>query len=227
MVSSSPRTCICISRSFRSFRPASIAAHWQSQSDQRNILHIARVPFLFGEGFEEDAQPIVIGAMRMLRNSQLGSDVRFVEHKGAAIEAGRNDLKDLEMQMQVLGLELTMPTPGSQSATGAAIDQAKMTTPLAMMSKAMEDALENALQFMAEFSGLPDGGSVELNKDFTIGFNAAADAQTILAAKAAGVISGATVIRELQRRGILTETIDPDEEVVAAMGDGSMDDNQP
>ena len=203
------------------------AAHWQSQSDQRNILHIARVPFLFGEGFAEDAQPIVIGAMRMLRNSQLGSDVRFVEHSGAAIEAGRNDLKDLEMQMQVLGLELTMPTPSSQSATGAAIDQAKMTTPLAMMSKAMEDALENALQFMAEFSGLTDGGSVELNKDFTIGFNAAADAQTILAAKAAGVISGVTVIRELQRRGILTETINPDEEVLAAMGDGSMDANQP
>ena len=182
---------------------------------------------MFGAGLPDDGKPLEIGAARMLLASDAAASLTYVEHSGAAIGSGRDDLKDLEMQMQVLGLELTMPTPGSQSATGAAIDQAKMTTPLAMMSKAMEDALENALQFMAEFAGLTDGGSVELNKDFTIGFNAAADAQTILAAKAAGVISGATVIRELQRRGILTETIDPDEEVVAAMGDGSMDANQP
>ena len=202
-------------------------AHWQSQSDQRNILHVARVPILFGAGLPDDGKPLEIGAARMLLASDAQATLNYVEHKGMAIGSGRLDLKDLEAQMQALGLELTMPTPGSQSATGAAIDQAKMTTPLAMMSKAMEDALENALQFMAEFAGLQDGGSVELNKDFTIGFNAAADAQTILATKAAGIIRGATVIRELQRRGILTETIDPDEEVVAAMGDGSMDANQP
>ena len=28
-------------------------AHWQSASDQRHILHVARVPFLFGRGLSE------------------------------------------------------------------------------------------------------------------------------------------------------------------------------
>jgi hypothetical protein len=44
-------------------------AHWQSQSDQRNILHVARVPILFGAGFDERAATLVVGAGTMARSS--------------------------------------------------------------------------------------------------------------------------------------------------------------
>ena len=124
-------------------------AHWQSSSDQRNILHVARVPILFAKGWADSKDPVEIGASRLLMQTNDNADLKYVEHSGAAIGSGRDDIKDLEQQMQVLGLELMIPTKGSQSATGATIDQAKMTAPLAMMAKALEDAMENALQFMA------------------------------------------------------------------------------
>ena len=197
-------------------------AHWQSQSDQRNILHVARVPILFGTGFPDGGDPIEIGAARLIKVSDPTASLAYVEHSGAAIGAGREDLKDLEFQMQVQGLELLTPKPGGQSATGAAIDQARMNAPLAVMASGLEDALENALQFMADYANLPTGGSVEINKDFNTGLSAA-DANTIIAMRAASVISNATVIREMQRRQILRDDLDPDEETMAALNDGYMD----
>jgi hypothetical protein len=200
-------------------------AHWQSQSDQRNILHVARVPILFGAGFPDGGDPIEIGAARLIKVSEPTASLAYVEHSGAAIGAGRDDLKDLEFQMQVHGLELLTPKPGGQSATGAVIDQAKMNAPLAVIAQGLEDALENALQFMADYANLPTGGSVEINKDFNTGLSAA-DAITIIAMRTAGVISNATVIREMQRRQILSDDLDPDDETMAAMNDGFMDDPQ-
>lgn len=197
-------------------------AHWQSQSDQRNILHFARVPLLFGAGWSQDAAPLEVGAGRMIVQSAANASLTVVEHSGAAIGAGRDDLKDLEFQMQVLGLELLIPKQSGQSATGAALDAAKMNAPLSMMAKGLEDALEQAFGFMAAYAGLPrdtGGGSVEVNKDFGVTMGAA-DAQAIIATEAAGMISKPTAIRELQRRGVLSPEIDPDEEAIAAMSAG-------
>jgi len=199
-------------------------AHWQSQSDQRNILHVARVPILFGTGFPDNGDPVEIGAARLLKVSDPAASLSYVEHSGGAIGSGRDDLKDLEFQMQVQGLELLTPRPGGQSATGAAIDHAKMNAPLSVMAQGLEDALENALQFMADYASLATGGSVEINKDFNIGLSSA-DANTIIAMRTAGVISNATVIREMQRRQILRDDLDPVAETLAAMNDGFMDED--
>ena len=193
-------------------------AHWQSQSDQRNILHVARVPMLVIRG-APPSEPITISVERAIILSDPAGGVEYVEHGGEAIGAGRDDLKDLEFQMQVLGLELMIPKPGGQSATGAMIDQAKMTAPLAMMAKALEDAIERSFGFMAEFAGLADGGSVDVNTDFNAGMNAGQDAMILIEAKKAGIMGAADVIRELQRRGIVIETLDADEAALSGMND--------
>jgi hypothetical protein len=70
--------------------------HWQSDSDQRNILHIARVPILFGSGLgEEDSViKISIGSTTFVKG-QISSDLKYVEHSGKGIEAGERDLESL------------------------------------------------------------------------------------------------------------------------------------
>lgn len=197
-------------------------AHWQSQSDQRNILHVARVPILFGAGLA-DTGPLEIGAARMIRASDPGATLRYVEHSGAAIGSGHEDLKDLEFQMQTLGLELLIPRPGGQTATGAAIDQARMNAPLTMMASALKDALEQSFGFMATFAGLPSGGSLVVNTDFGTGLNGAADGTVLLQAVTAGALSRATFLREMKRRGVLSEDVDVENEVLDAMNEGTDD----
>jgi hypothetical protein len=199
-------------------------AHWQSASDQRNILHAARVPILFGSGIPEDAPPVQIGAAAMTRSSDPHAKLVFVEHSGAAIGAGRDDLKDLEAQMQALGLELVMPKSGSVTATGEALDAAAMNAPLAIMAQALQDALEAAFGLMAEYAGLKGnadklGGSLTVNKDFGVSMRDAADLTALQSARNAGDITAETLLREFKRRGVLSDEVDPETEVEKAKDD--------
>jgi hypothetical protein len=188
-------------------------AHWQSQSDQRNILHVARVPILFGAGFD-DTTKVVVGAGTMARSSDPAAKLTYVEHSGAAIEAGRNDLKDLELQMQVLGLQLLMPQP-KQTATGEIRDDVKENSQLAMMAKALEDALEQALSDMAEYDGMGKdaGGSLVVNTDFGIAAGATADLDTLINAARISKITNETLLKELKRRGVLSDDLVIEDEV--------------
>lgn len=188
-------------------------AHWQSHSDQRNIVHVARVPILFGAGFDETAT-FTVGAGTMARSSSAEAKLTYVEHSGAAIGSGRDDLKDLELQMQAMGLQLLVSSPG-QTATGELRDDTKENSPLAMMAHALQDGLEQALGFMADFEGLGKdaGGSLVVNTDFGVASRDVTDQQTLLAATSNGLITHETFLREMQRRGVLADDLDVDAEI--------------
>ncbi|QDM16840.1 DUF4055 domain-containing protein [Tardiphaga sp. vice278] len=184
-------------------------AHWQSQSDQRNILHVARVPILFGTGIAEDSV-LEIGASSMVRNSNPAATLQYVEHSGSAIGAGNVDLKNIEYQMQVAGLQLLIPNPG-QTATGEIRDDAKELSSLAQMAAALKDALEQAFGFMAEFQGLglDAGGSILVNNDFGV-TGRMGDVQYLTQAVLAGKLDDQTYLEELKRRGALGDSVDVD-----------------
>jgi len=186
-------------------------AHWQSQSDQRNILHFARVPILFAKGIPAD-QKITISAASATVATDTDASLSWVEHSGSAIGAGRQDLKDLEFQMEAHGLQLLVNQAGGQSATGAALDAARETSILAMTADALKDALETALQFMADYAGEVSGGSVVVNKDFGAGTMAAQELQLLLSAVNTGNMSRETFINTLVNRGVIAESVTPADE---------------
>ena len=187
-------------------------AHWQSQSDQRNILQAARVPILFASGFPEDAGPLVIGSKKAITAMDPAAELRWIEHSGAAIGAGRQDLKDLEMQMEALGLQLLTPRPNAQSATGEAIDAAKETTQLAMAADALQDALEMAMIWVSAYAGEASSPAVTVNKDFGAAVISPQELTVMLNAVNTGNLSRATFIEELARRGVIRPEITPEEE---------------
>jgi hypothetical protein len=187
-------------------------AHWQSQSDQRTILQAARVPILFATGFPQDAGPLVIGAKTAITSTDPAANLRWVEHSGAAIGAGRQDLKDLEFQMEAFGMQLLAVRPAAQSATGEALDAAKETSQLAAAADALQDALEQAMIWVAAYAGEPAAPTVTVNKDFTIGSLSVQELSVLLTAVNTGNISRETFLRELARRGVVPSDIDPEEE---------------
>src|SRR5579883_2768126 len=73
--------------------------HWQSKSDQQTILHVARVPMLFAKEIGSDTE-IVVGAGSFIQASSKDAEIKYVEHTGAAIEAGRKSILDLEDRMR-------------------------------------------------------------------------------------------------------------------------------
>lgn len=186
-------------------------AHWQSQSDQRNILHYARVPILFGAGMDAKAA-ITIGATEAVMASDALAKLQWVEHSGAAIGAGRQDLKDLEFQMETFGLQLLTARTNAQSATGEALDANKETSQLAMTADALQDAMEQALGWMGLYGGFDADVSVSVNKDFGVSFMTAQEVTALLSAVKDGALSRETFIKELIRRGVLRGDLDADEE---------------
>lgn len=178
-------------------------AHWQSQSDQRNILHYARVPILFAAGRRDDESAIVIGAGSAVTSDDPAAKLSWVEHSGAAIEAGRQDLKDLESQMEAHGLQL-LATASAQSATGEALDSAKETSQLAMTADALKDCLEQALIWMGEYGGLGDTATeVKVNKEFGAGMMTAQEMTVLLSAVNTGNLSRETFLGEMSRRKMI------------------------
>jgi hypothetical protein len=202
-------------------------AHWQSSSDQRHILHFARVPLLFGTALDtEEGKSIEIGPNRLIKAQDPNGKLMFVEHSGASIGAGRQDLVDIEERMRVLGLELMVNMPGNQTATGKSIDTAQQNSAVKRMALSLQDALEQALVFMARWKELGDnGGSLQVNTDFGLTLQGSAEVQELLNARMAGEISRETFWAEMKRRGLLMDDFDPEAEQLRLDEEGSVEDN--
>ena len=192
--------------------------HWQSDSDQRNILHVARVPLLFGSGLGDDERgdfQVQIGPNTMTRGPQ-GSDMKFVEHSGKGIEAGQKDLEILESRMKALALNMIIKRqPGDVTATARAIDASEADSPLGLFARELEAGLEKMLDLFAFFldRGEDAGGSVTLFKDFSISQRDADDIKALADMRVRGDISQQTYWAELKRRGLLNDDFDPEEEI--------------
>lgn len=193
--------------------------HWQSQSDQDTILHVARVPILAMIGAEDETS-LTVGAQSAVK-LPIGADLKFVEHSGAAIAAGKESLAALEEQMIQTGAELLVKKPGDRSATEAANDAEANKSDLQRMVEDFEDSIDLALQYTADY-GRVQAGNISLFKDFGAGTLSDASAQLILAMQASGLISKKRAITEMKRRGMLDAEVDAEVELALAESEGPL-----
>lgn len=189
--------------------------HWQSKSDQQTILHVARVPVLFGKDLGADAK-IVVGANSLIQATSKEADLKYVEHSGKAIEAGRKSLLDLEDRMRQVGAELLVIKPGNTTEVQTLSDNEQGMCDLQRMTQSLEDALDQALDLMAKWVKEPKGGHITLFSDYGAATLAEASAQLLFEMKADGSLSHETLLNELKRRGILSPDIDVDKEIAAS-----------
>lgn len=173
--------------------------HYQSSSDQQNVLHVARVPILVAVGFGESE--IKIGASSAITSDNPDADLSYTEHTGAAIEAGKQSLDDLEDRMRAIGAELIDQEQGPTATQINSEDEAARSL-LQQIVEQFEESLEQALGFMAQWVGKPaDGIEVELFKAYEQA--PSTDVPTLTAAAKTGVISKQTTFEELKRRDVL------------------------
>lgn len=186
-------------------------AHWQSDADQRHILRVTRFPMLAVSGADEedDGKKVVVGPNRILKTTEPTGKWYFVEHTGASITAGADDLKALEERMSTYGAQFLQDRPGDKTATEVAVDTANSTSILSNWVDKFTDAFAQALQFTAEWMKLEEGGTVDLSKDFheaetdTVGIDA------LNSARERRDISREAYLKQYMARGILPEDFDP------------------
>ncbi|WP_020472375.1 DUF4055 domain-containing protein [Zavarzinella formosa] len=189
--------------------------HWQSKSDQQTILHVARVPVLFAKDLGPETK-IVVGMGSLITASGEHADMKYVEHTGKAIEAGRMSLLDLEDQMRQVGAELLVIKPGNTTEVQTVSDNEQGMCDLQRIMQSLEDGLDQALDLMAKFVGEEEGGHVSIFSDFGVATLAEASAKLLFEMKADGSLSHATLLNELKRRGTLSPEVDVEKEIAAA-----------
>ena len=194
-------------------------AHWQSLSDQRNILRFARVGLLFASGFSEEEveMGISIGPSSLISSSNPDAKLNYVEHSGAAIGAGENDLRALEERMEVLGLQPLVQTTGNATATARAMDEARTHSNIQAWIRGVENMLEKAYQMAGQWvkTKMPSDFAIDIFNDFGVSLSAGEDVKALIAMKQGGIISHATFLDEVKRRGVLADEVDAQSEIEA------------
>ena len=176
--------------------------HWQSSSDQSNILHVARVPILFAKGFQE-TDVLVVGASSAARSNSPDAELSWVEHTGAAIEAGRQSLLDLEDRMRQTGAELLVQKPKITTATQVTAEGDGSKSTLQQMAEDCEESLEQCIDLLGEWIKEPTQAEVKLFKDFGASNLGEQTNNTLLQAADSGHISSETLFNQLKRTNTL------------------------
>lgn len=193
--------------------------HWQSKSDQQTILHVARVPILFLKSM--GGAEIKIGASSAIMSDSPDADGKFIEHSGAAIEAGRLSLLDLEDRMRQVGAELLVIKPGNATVAQTLSDDEPGMCALQRMVRDFERGLAEALGLMAEWVGEKPAGRVDIFDDFGVSTMAAATMDLLVSMATGGYLSGETLFQEAQRRGLIDAALTWDAEQARIAGSGT------
>lgn len=194
-------------------------AHWQSSSDQRNILRIARVGIMFAAGVsdEELGRRIPVGPSILLTAAKPDAKMGWVEHEGRAIAAGRQDLLDLREEMELMGLEPLLHRPGgTPTATQEVLDTAKANSSLRKSVTALKQVLEAALLIAGRWLNLQNPvAAVDVSDDFGLTIGQSADAERLITMRKNREITRDTLWSELKRRNVLSEDFDAVAEAAA------------
>lgn len=188
--------------------------HYRLRSDLDHILHVANVPILVRVGAPDEAEDLIVGGGAVVDVVE-GGDLKYCEHNGNAIGKAQEEIDKAKDNMAALGLLLLARKAQVQrTATEATLDYESETSELATMARALQDGVEQALDFHAQYKGLPEGGSVEINTDFA---KVQMDAQKlgILASMAGKSITLETLWQLMERAEELPDDFDPEAERAA------------
>lgn len=180
--------------------------HYQSYSDQNYILHIARVPFLFMSGFDEDdLQNSEIGAGRAFVSSNTDADIKYVEHTGKAIDSGFDDLDKLMEMMGIMGGDMLISRGvGRMTATARRIDQNESLSVMQLALRSVEQMIEQLYQIAGDWMGVDASDvHVSIGDDLSI-VQEPNPTNALVALWNTGLITDEQAIQEAKRQGILS-----------------------
>lgn len=192
--------------------------HTQLQSDQAMNLHVAGVviPVFIGrEKTGQTGERVTFSPTRGV-DVGLGGDAKLLEAAGTSLAARRLEIEDTEKRMASQGLSLLQrDVAAAETATATTQHRRREESKLARAVRSLQDALEASLQFMAEYEGLGEGGSLVIRRDFAALTLSPDDLAQLRGVRQDGDLSLETFLSFLRQRGGAFEALDPVQEAEA------------
>ena len=203
------------------------AAHFQQTSDHENNL-ASSVGGLFFAGASEDevSKGIVLGPNTLNASRDPNAKLTFVEPTGACLERRAEWIARLESKMRELGARPMVEQAAARTATEVNSGDKRSQTVLQSWVRLLESRLVEALRFAAMWTGeaLPVDFAVECYSDWNSTLAQAEHLRTLEAGRARKDIDRKTYLNELQRRGVLGESVNVQEVIELAEAEGELPD---
>jgi len=188
--------------------------HYQRQADLIHALHIAAMPTLVLEGWDDTTGSATMGVNYAIA-MQPGNKAYYVQADATSFDAQMNELQSLESQMSTLGVtKLFGQKFVAESAEAKRIDQAQSNSVLSIISQELESALNQAFGFAAQYVGV-EPPEIHIDRDFDYYRLIGQDVSVLAQLNQMGKISDAMLLEILRRGEILPDTVNVEEEMEA------------
>lgn len=197
--------------------------HWRATSEQRDLLAYVRLPVWTVVGaeqkFDADGNPVPVpfGPGNILY-LQTGGSVQSAGVDPASVEAGRQDLRDLEDAMATYGLQIMQAQSAARlTATQVQRETREGNSQLKNWALDYKDFLENCLRLVAKWWGMADGPSAQVNDDYAD----SASIDYLIQLHDKGIIGKETLAAFAVRLGILPDDFNYADEVARLAQDAA------
>jgi len=188
--------------------------HYQRQADLIHALHIAAMPILVLEGWDDAEEATAVGVNYGLITTP-GNQVYYVNADAGAFDAQQEELRQLEMQMSHLGIsKLLGQKYVAESADAKRIDQAQANSVLSIISMELESALQNSYNFAARYLGI-EPPTISLDRDFDFYRLLGQDISVIGQLRTEGALTNETYLKILKSGEIIPDSVNIDNELAA------------
>ena len=189
--------------------------HYQRQADLIHALHIAAMPTLVLEGWDDTTGSATMGVNYAIA-MQPGNKAYYVQADATSFDAQMAELQSLESQMSTLGVtKLFGQKFVAESAEAKRIDQAQSNSVLSIISQELESALNQAFAFAAQYVGI-EPPEITIDRDFDYYRLIGQDVSVLAQLNQMGKISDAMLLEVLRRGEVLPDNINIEDEMEAA-----------
>ena len=189
--------------------------HYQRQADLIHALHIAAMPTLVLEGWDDTTGPVAMGVNYAISMTP-GNKAYYVQADATSFDAQMNEIQALEGQMSTLGItKLFGQKFVAESAEAKRIDQAQSNSVLAIVSQELESALNQAFALAAQYVGI-EPPEISIDRDFDYYRLIGQDISVLSQLNSDGKISDAMLLEVLRRGEILPDDTNIEDELEAS-----------
>ena len=189
--------------------------HYQRQADLIHALHIAAMPTLVLEGWDDTTGTATMGVNYAIA-MQPGNKAYYVQADATSFDAQMKELQSLESQMSTLGVtKLFGQKFVAESAEAKRIDQAQSNSVLSIISQELESALNQAFAFAAQYVGI-EPPEITIDRDFDYYRLIGQDVSVLAQLNQMGKISDSMLLEILRRGEVLPDNINIEDELESA-----------
>jgi hypothetical protein len=181
--------------------------HYQRQADLIHALHVAAMPILVLEGWDDQINETSVGVNYAMAMTP-GNKAYYVQSDSTSFDAQTMELQALEQQMSHLGVtKLLGQKFVAESADAKRIDQAQANSVLSIISMELESALNQAYQLAARYLNI-EPPTITLERDFDFYRLLGQDISVLNDVRESGALTTETFLKILRQGEILPDGVD-------------------